>query len=286
MLAKDLVIHFYTSSFRGSITQAKSITQAIRQRCEIKDLVLSQEIHSAVSSTLLQSILLRGEERVRTVSEHSNESFGVNYNSTVYVEKWGEKYIRGFADKLENSEVIGNGNFMIGKTLYGATEEYKSIHTIQDTNLGLTNKDLQTFYDISEQVPSKIYLNSSGFNNESSKFSGLSFLVQLMPGADKQYLEDLYESIMKTKDFEGLHEVILNEENFKQIFEGVDEEIGFQLKEYEFQCNCNREGMVEFLKKLETSQLAGMKKEIQHIACSYCNQKYEITPQELDPLIK
>ena len=51
---------------------------------------------------------------------------------------------------------------MIGKTLYGATEEYKSIHKISDNQLGLTANDLQVFFNISEQIPSQVYVNSSG----------------------------------------------------------------------------------------------------------------------------
>ena len=160
--AKDLVIQFYTNTFRGSITQAKSITETIRKRSNIEDLILMKEMHTSVSSTLLQSILLRGEERVRTVSEHSNESFGLFYDSTVYTEKWGNNFIRGFADKLESAELSQKSNFMIGKALYGAIEEYKSIHKIDNVQHGLTPKDLQIFFDISEQITSKVYVSSDG----------------------------------------------------------------------------------------------------------------------------
>ena len=203
---KDLVIHFYTDSFRGSLTQAKSLTEAIRRRCNVKDLALSQETHCAVASTLLQSILLRGEERVRTVSEHSHKSLGVNSNTTVYCEKWGPNYIRGFADKLESNEIVEKSNFMIGKTLYGANDEYKSIHTLNQPNLGLTEKDMQIFFDISEQIPSKVYINSAGWNNENYENTGLGLLIQLLPGTEKKYLDEVYEGVMSATAFKQIHE--------------------------------------------------------------------------------
>ena len=282
---KDLVIHFYTDSFRGSITQAKSVTEAIRRRCDVKDLVLSQEIHCSVASTLLQSILLRGEERVRTISEHSHESYRIFYNSTVYCEKWGPNYIRGFADKHEVNEIGGKSSFMIGKTLYGATEEYKSIHTIDQPILGLTEKDLQIFFDISEQIPSRLYINSAGWNNENYENTGLGLLLQLLPGVEKKHLDEVYLGLRSTAAFKQLHKEALSEDNFREIFASVKEEIGYRVNEYEFKCNCSRDSMISFLQKLDSTQIIALRQEVQVIACNHCNERYEITPEELNPLL-
>ena len=284
-IAKDLVIHFYTNSFRGSITQAKSLTETIRRRCEIKDLKFVEEIHTSISNTLLQSILLKGDERVRTISERSVESFGLTHDYTVYTEKWGKNYIRGFADKLETQALNDKSNFMIGKTLYGATEEYKSIHKISDNQLGLTANDLQVFFNISEQIPSQVYVNSSGWNNENYENNGLAVLFQAMPGFERSFLEDLWNNIKDSLAFKHLHEETLTEQNFKELFNGIDEEIGFVLGDYEFKCNCTKDSVLGFLEKADVSDLQLMKNNEQIICCSHCSEKYVIDPRYIDSLI-
>jgi redox-regulated HSP33 family molecular chaperone len=286
MTAKDLVIHFYTGAFRGSIAQPKAISNIIRARCDIKDLSFCEEIYASVSSTLLQSILLRGEERVRTVSERSLESFGIYYDCNVYTEKWNTNFIRGFADKFEIEALSDKSSFMIGKTLYGATEEYKSIHKIKDSNIGLSQQDLQSFFEISEQIPSKVYINSTGWNNENQDVNGLSLLIQLLPGVEKKYLDDLSQRLLSNEHFKQLHNEPLTENNFKEIFTGVDEEIGYRVLDYEFKCNCNKETIMKFMKNFEETDLMVMKKENQIIACSHCNEKYEVTSEEIYSLLK
>ncbi|OMJ88029.1 hypothetical protein SteCoe_10098 [Stentor coeruleus] len=285
-MLKDLVIHFYTNTFRGSITQGRNMTSIIRSRNGLEDLTVCKELHTSVSSSLMQSILLRGEERVRTVSERSYEALGIIYDCTVYTEKWGSNFFRGVATKSETTTPREKSNFMIGRALYGATEEYKSILALDDQNIGLTNKDMQTFYNISEQVPSKIYINSSDFTNQNPDFKSLSYLIQLMPGGEKEMLTELDESIKSSSFFSQLHEEPLTEENFKHLFSSIHEEIGFRSTEYEFKCNCNKDSMISFIKKLEITELVELKKDTHVITCSHCNEHYELTPKDIDPYIK
>lgn len=285
-MLKDLVIHFYTNTFRGSITQGRNMTNIIRTRSGLEDLTVCKELHTSVSSSLMQSILLRGEERVRTVSERSFESFGIFYDCTVYTEKWGSNFFRGVASKSETTTPREKSNFMIGRTLYGATEEYKSILDLEDTSIGLTSKEMQNFYNVSEQVPSKIYINSSDFTNKDPNFKSLSYLIQLMPGGEKEILNDLDESIKSSSFFSQLHEEPLTEENFKHLFSSINEEIGFRSAEFEFKCNCNKDSMISFIKKIDIIELVELRKDIQFITCSHCNERYELTPNDIDPYIK
>ena len=43
--------------------------------------------------------------------------------------------------------------------------------------------------------------------------------------------------------------------------------------------------MINFLQKLDSTAILEMRTEVQVIACNHCNERYEITPADLDPLI-
>ena len=106
-----------------------------------------------------------------------------------------------------------------------------------------------------------------------------------MPGFDTKSLNDLYKIVTDSLVLKQLHNDILTEDNFKGIFSDIKEEIGYKIVEYEFKCNCNRESMIGYLKKLDLNQLLSMKNDDQIIACSHCSEKYVITAKEIDPLI-
>ncbi|OMJ81228.1 hypothetical protein SteCoe_18345 [Stentor coeruleus] len=283
---KDLVIHFYTNTFRGCITQGHNMTNVIRIRSGLKDLTVCKELHTSVSSSLMQSIFLRGEERVRTVSERTFEAFGIIYNCSIYTEKWGNNFFRGVASKTETTIHNEKSNFMIGKTFYGEKEEKKAIFPLEDQNAGLTSKEIQTFYNISEQVPSKIYINSSDFTNKTPDFKSLSYFIQLMPGEEKQRLNELDDSIKSSSFFSQLHEEPLTEMNFKQLFSNIKEELGFKSLEFEFKCNCNKNSMMSFIEKLDLAELIELKKITRIMKCSHCSEIYELTSKDIEPYIK
>lgn len=286
MNLKDLVIHFYTKSFRGSLCQGRSITQAIRTRSEIEDLNLCRELHTSVLSTLLQSTLLQGEERIRTISEHSNMSYSLFFDSIVYTEKWGHSYIRGFGDKLESDSLNDKNNLLIGKSLYGASQEFQSINKLNDPNQGLTEKDLQIFFNTSEQVPSRIKIISDNWKDFGSSFEGVGLLIQLMPGVEEDYLRDVFKEISENGVLRQIAGSEVSEDGFKTLFGKIDEEVKYETKEFEYKCNCNKESMIYFIEKLDVSELVQIKNKNHFVSCSYCNEKYYILPSDVDLLIK
>jgi molecular chaperone Hsp33 len=107
-----------------------------------------------------------------------------------------------------------------------------------------------------------------------------------MPGSEKETLTELDESIKSSSFFSQLHEEPLTEDNFKNLFSSIHEEIGFRSTEFEFQCNCNKDSMISFIKKLDVTELVELKKDTQVIICSHCNERYELTPKDIDPYIK
>lgn len=286
MNLKDLVIHFYTKSFRGALSKGSSITEKIRDRCVIQDLNLCRELHTSVLSTLLQSTLLKGEERIRTISENSYISHGVSFDSIIYTEKWGSSFIRGFADKLETDSLNDKNSYMIGKTLYGSSQEYQTINKLNDQNKGLTEEDLQMYFNTSEQIPSKIRIISDNWRDKGLKHDGLGYLVQLMPGVDPGYLADLVSEINKSEVIHQMSVGEVTEEGFKALFSKVDEEIQYEIKEYEFKCNCSKESMMKFVENLEINELVQMRQKKYSVSCSFCNEEYFISTQDIEMFIK
>ena len=286
MKLKDMVIHFYTSAIRGSITQGRYLTETIRSRSEIEDLNVCREIHTSVLSTLLQSTLLRGEERVRTISEHSYESHGLTYDSIVYTEKWGTSYLRGFADKLETEGLSDKNSLLIGRTLYGATSEYQTVNKLDSQQNGLNEIDILNYFQQSEQIPSKLLIKSKDWREKGTKFNGIGLLIQTLPGIDEGFLKDLFNDIVNRELLDEISKNDLNEEMFKELFKDLDEEVKFDVSEYEFKCNCSKESMMGFVEQLGVNELVQMKNNNHMVSCSHCNENYVISPQDIDLMIK
>lgn len=286
MSLKDLVIHFYTKSFRGSLCKGSSVTEKIRDRSSAQDLNLCRELHTSVLNTILQSALLKGEERIRTISEHSHISHGGTYDSIVYTEKWGSSFIRGFADKLEAESLNDKNSFLLGKTLYGSSQEYQTVTNLNDQNLGLTETDLQMYFNNSEQIPSKIRIISENWQERGLKYDGLGYLIQLMPGVEPQYLNDLVNDINKSEVINQMAVGEVTEEGFKALFNKIGEEIQYEVKEFEFKCNCSKESMMKFIENLDINELVQIRKSKYSVSCSFCNEEYFITTKDIDMFIK
>ena len=286
MKLKDMVIHFYTNSIRGSITQGRHLTETIRSRSEIEDLNVCREIHTSVLSTLLQSTLLRGEERVRTISERSFESYGLPYDCIVYTEKWGTNYLRGFADKLESEELGDKNSLLIGRTLYGAGSEYQTVNKLDSQQSGLNEIDIMNFFEKSEQVPSRLLIKSKDWKEKGTQFNGIGLLIQTLPGIEENYLKDLFNDIVRRDLIDEISRKTLNEEMFKELFKDLDEEVKFDVSEFEFMCNCSKESMMGFVEKLEINELVQMKNKNHPVSCSHCNENYVISAEDIDLMIK
>jgi redox-regulated HSP33 family molecular chaperone len=286
MSAKDLVVHFYTRAVRGCISQGRNITQTIRTRSEIEDLNICREIHTSVLSTLLQSTLLKGEERVRTISEHSFESFGLPFDGIVYTEKWGTGFVRGFADKLETDSLSDKNSLMIGRTLYGATSEYQTVNKLESQQDGLTEIDILKYFENSEQIPTKVAIKSEDWADYGKKFNGIGLFIQTLPGIEEAYLKDLFSHIVNKELLKQISENEFNEEGFQLLFKDLEDEVKFEVNEYEFKCNCSKESMMAFVEKLEINELLQMKNRNHPVSCSHCNETYEISAADIDLLIK
>ena len=280
--SEDTLIHLYSNNIRASLTQARNITQEVKNRCEIQDFSLIKEVHTAFTASLLMSSFLKGQERVKICSEHNKLSFGLPYSCAIYAEKWDEFNIRGFGKKNELENYSNSGNFLVGKTLAGATSEYQSIFGFEDSQLGLTDSDLDNYFQKSEQIPTKVYISGE----YSQEFPALGLIIQALPGTENDYILETFEKILQKQAFKDLHHSELDETNFQALFEDLKEEFGYRKLNYTYKCNCTKQLVSKFLEKLPTETLVSMKSEpIQLIACNHCNYHYEFTPDEIDKMI-
>lgn len=174
------------------------------------------------------------------------------------------------------------GQMQVSKILYGAAKPYDT--TVRAT--GIAEADWQTFYDISEQVPTAVRI-SSDVSDEHAHCCGIT--VQKMPDSaphgDFYELDDLrfeelplLASSMKDNNdlLAYLNELIpnaeLTEKNCKKI-------------PLDFFCRCSKKGFANRLKELGATELDHVIQDSAEkgvdLTCHFCNEVYQFPLDEL-----
>ncbi|CAG9331825.1 unnamed protein product [Blepharisma stoltei] len=282
----DLLVHLFSPKFRASFTQAKKITQEVKERNEIEDLNLIREIHCAYSSSILLASFLNSGERIKVYSGHDSVTFGQAFNVDVLAESWGDHFIRGFARKTEVDSTNEQGNFCVERRIFGSGEPFVSARELGDFNKGLFDEDVQQYCDSSEQIPSKVYISGKNFEDKSGNYSTLGLLIQILPGTEKEYIDEIYEKISQKSFFKEIHNTDIDEKSIKKLFEDVNDDITYSTKEFTFKCDCTKELVQKFLESMDKDSLIKLKQDpYQLINCSFCNNPYEFSRDEIDSFI-
>jgi molecular chaperone Hsp33 len=151
---------------------------------------------------------------------------------------------------------------------------------------GEIGEDLAYYFAASEQVPSVVALGVLVNPDGSTQQAG-GYIIQLMPGAAEEIIENLEKKIASAPPVTSLLTAGKEPEDILDMLLG---DLGLKINSKspcQYKCNCSRERMERNIISLGKAEIEDMIK-VQHgaeLQCHFCNSKYYFTEEELKTLI-
>ncbi len=271
--------------FKISVVKTSELVKEAKKRHNLS-LLNTVILGRALTATMLMASELKGEERIRLRMEGNGPiSFLVAEANSL-----GE--VRGYAgnpsaelDYSDSSTTFGQGLGLglltFSKTLYNEAEPRTS--TIQLINGDVTS-DIAHYLTQSEQVDSALILDVGlDENGEVTEAGGL--LIQKLPDAPDGQIDMLQERL---SSFPAVHKFFEDGQYIDDVMHKVMSPI--KVKELsrqlvDFFCRCSKDRFLNALSMLNYDDLKEMKGESQEIVCQYCNNREEISKEEIAELI-
>ena len=184
--------------------------------------------------------------------------------------------------KLDVGGAIGNGILSVIKDM-GLKEPYCGQTVLQTGEIA---EDLTYYFATSEQVPSSVGLGVL-MNKDNTVRQAGGFIVQLMPFAEEETIEQLEQNLSRISSVTSMLEEGKTPEGILEVlFEGMDLEIVDMMPAS--YCNCSKERVEKAIISVGKKEITEMIREEKPIEvnCHFCNTAYTFTPQELQELLK
>ncbi|WP_093329267.1 Hsp33 family molecular chaperone HslO [Thalassotalea agarivorans] len=197
-----------------------------------------------------------------------------------------KQVMRGIAKLAEDTQaeglrdLVGKGNMVI--TLRPESgEPYQGIVALEeDTIAGC----LAHYFEVSEQIPTKIWLFSDKLN---TKVAGA--LVQLLPdGEDKQKQLDDYEHFCQLTETIKPEEIFsLDAEELLYRLYHQEKVMMFDPQQVTYQCTCSEQKCLNAIAQIEPAEIKSILEEQGNISmtCDYCLTTYTFDEQQLAGLL-
>lgn len=285
---KDRLIKGITEdgNFKISVVKTSDLVKSAKTRHNLS-LLNTVILGRALTATMLLASELKGEERIRLRMEGSGP---IGY-LVAEANSLGE--VRGYAgnpsaeldysDKsISFGDGIGLGILTFSKTLYNEAEPRTS--TIQLINGDVTS-DIAHYLTQSEQVDSALILDV-GIDEEGEVTEAGGLLIQKLPDAPEGQIDMLQERL---SSFPPVHQFFEDDQYIDDVMSKVMSPI--KVKELsrqlvDFFCRCSKDRFMNALSMLNYDDLKEMKGESQEIVCQYCNNKENISKDEIAVLIE
>ena len=284
---KDRIVKGITADghFKVSVVKTTEVIRTARERHNLS-LLNTVLLGRALTGVMLLASELKGEERIQLRLE-GNGPVGMLVAEANSI---GE--IRGYvsnptaeldysSDNAALEDGLGVGLLHVRKTLYNEAEPHTS--TIQLMKSDVTT-DLAHYLVQSQQVPSALKLDVGiGENGEVTEAGGL--LVQKLPGAPDENIAHLQDQLT---DFPEL-DTLLSDGHY------IDDIMKQALKPNKvkeltrcpvhFFCRCSKERFKGALALISFDELREMKDEGQELVCHFCNERYNVSKEEVEKIV-
>eukprot|EP00644_Phytophthora_capsici_P008082 jgi/Phyca11/125498/e_gw1.58.169.1 len=281
---RDVVVRCQVGNLRVSGVMARSAVEEVSRRWQLPlDSEGTKLWGEYMAGTAMLSSFFKGEERVKVMVKTPNIQ-------ELYVEAMAVGEVRGKAVYVDQSLAGAperGGHMHISKILYGAAKPYNT--SIEAS--GVPELDWQRFFDVSEQVPTIVRIDSEAAEDH-TRSCGL--IVQKMPaieaherhyeieelGFDK--LPFLATELKKNTDLlEYLNELIpganITDKNCKRV-------------PLDYYCRCSKDTYAERLKGMGSTDLKQIATDVGNagvdLTCHFCNDAHHFSADELESLIE
>lgn len=186
--------------------------------------------------------------------------------------------------KLDVAGAVGlPGTLTVRKYITGADEPFSGQVPLISGELA---EDFTYYMAISEQTPSSIGLSVLVNPDESVAAAG-GFMIQVMPGATEETIDNLEARINSIGRFSDLLDQKKPLEELLDILVGENNSKILDKHEVAFYCPCSKERFAKSLKMIGNDEINAMIEEDHgaELVCHYCNEHYQFTEDELKALV-
>lgn len=228
--------------------------------------------------------MLKSEQEQLTIKINGGGAIG-----TILVDAYHDGHVRGFvsdphqylvyndSDKLAVGLVVGSqGTLEVIKDL-GMKENWSGTVELQSGEIG---DDFAYYFTVSEQTPSVVSVGVL-VNTDTTILSAGALLIQLMPDA-------IEEDIVKTEELvarlQPISSLIRDHERLEEIVMSLYDDVKIlESTPIEFRCNCSKATTKRVLCTLTKEERQQMIEEDHgcEVTCHFCNERYQISEQEL-----
>jgi molecular chaperone Hsp33 len=188
--------------------------------------------------------------------------------------------VRASDGKLDVSGVVGStGEIALTRLLDNAEPYTGSVPLVS----GEIAEDVANYLAASEQIPSAVLLGVYEEGGRVARSGGL--LVQAMPGASDETLERLEANIAAMGPITDNLRYRTLLEVMERAAEGLSLQVVAQAQAAQFKCRCSRQKAKNSLLYFGMQERQEMMAEGgQEVVCHWCNEHYQITPDEIAAL--
>ncbi|MCK8826945.1 Hsp33 family molecular chaperone HslO [Natroniella acetigena] len=288
-MEKDYLIRAMTTNKEIRVLVARSTelvkqAQQAHQTTPVATAALGRTLTAgALMGSMLKSgkeisLTLSGDGSLRKIVVHANQYGKVRG----YVANPQIEFLENESGKLDVAKAIGQGSLTIKKDL-GLKDPYQGSVSLVSGEIG---DDLTYYFTKSEQTPSAVGLGVLVNPDCSVKAAG-GFIIQLMPEAAEETIDQLEENLAQVDSVSRLIEQGLSpEELLEKLLTGFEFKILTE-REIEFKCICGQERMKRLVSSLSEQDLREIIEEDGQveIKCHFCNQSYQFSKEEIEDIL-
>ena len=183
--------------------------------------------------------------------------------------------------KLDVSNAIGSGYLTVLRD-NGEGEPYVSRTELVSGEIA---EDITHYYATSEQTPTVCALGVLVDRDYSVKSAG-GFILQLLPGADDEVIDQLEKNLTKVQNVSAMFEHTSNEEIARILMENIPFHVTEEWNA-EYYCNCSKAKTEKVLLSLGKKELAEIIEEGKpvELCCHFCDHKYKFSTDDMKKLL-
>ncbi|MBO0453791.1 MULTISPECIES: Hsp33 family molecular chaperone HslO [Enterococcus] len=244
---------------------------------------------AALGRTMIGALMLgatlKGEDKM-TVKIEGNGPAGA-----IVVDSNGKGEVKGYIKnphislplneigKIDVRGAVGTeGMFTVIKDL-GLKEPFSGQTPIVSGEIG---EDFTYYLAVSEQIPSAVGVSVLVDTDDSIKTAG-GFMIQIMPGASDEIIDQIEERLKGTARISTLLDEGKTPEEILQNLLGIDNVEFLETMPVGFKCDCSKEKFASAIITLGAEQIQELIDQDHgaEAVCAFCNNKYEYSEADL-----
>lgn len=286
---KDYIIRglAFNDELRFFVTRTTKLVEEIRRRHNGYPTAMAAVGRTATATAMLGAmqksddivdVRVRGNGPIGQILATANEKGEVR----AYATNMQVHIPSNDKGKLDVRGVVGtNGDIVVIKD-FGLVDKYTTTSPIVSGEIA---EDFTYYFAMSEQVPSAVSLGVL-VDTDNSILAAGGFIVQVLPFASDDTITKLENILSNITPISTLINYGKTPEEIAKLLFEDDYRI-LQKNDVVFKCSCSKEKYAAALVTLGKEELTDMANDsITETVCSFCNEKYEFSDEEIRELIE